>query len=133
MVFDGTKPRRYQYSPLEKHGQIRLLRLLGDDVNGTLRCSIIHTTLSSDARFAALSYVWGDPIRPYKMLTENGQYIPLTKSLHDAMKDLRSMREFQDKLFWIDQISINQEDNEERGQQVTMMNEIFRSAEQVIT
>ncbi len=106
IAIDDTESRRYQYSPLEKHGQIRVLQLHADNADGTLCCSIIHTTLSSDARFAALSYVRGNPIRPYKMLTENGQYIPLTKSLHDALKDLRSTREFQDKMFWIDQICI---------------------------
>jgi hypothetical protein len=59
--------------------------------------------------------------------------IPLTKNLGNALKDLQDTDAIQRKVFWIDQICINQDDIHERGRQVAIMGEIYTSATQVIT
>lgn len=66
---------------------------------------------------------------------ENGSsgYVSVTSNLHNLLKDLRSTTDISTKLFWIDQITINQADEQEKGQQVNLMKKIYRHASQVIT
>ena len=58
--------------------------------------------------------------------------IPLTENLNDALRDLWNAEELTNKVFWIDQICIDQE-GEEKSHQVAMMGQIYRNAARVIT
>jgi hypothetical protein len=67
------------------------------------------------------------------MLVGDDQYIPLTISLHEALQNLRAIADIGPKIFWVDQICINQVDIEERDRQVAMMGTIYKTATRVIT
>jgi hypothetical protein len=58
--------------------------------------------------------------------------IPLTKNLNDALHDLWNADELTSKVFWIDQICIDQE-GEEKNHQVAFMGQIYKNASRVIT
>lgn len=100
-----------------------------------LECKISQVEVGTD-KYQALSYEWGDAKEPYKVIVRDERgingYIPLTENLNRALMDLRDSPEIKDKRFWIDQISINQKDDLERGHQVQSMASIYRNASRVI-
>lgn len=140
---------QHNYEPIEP-GWIRILDLLnkpGD--SGPLQCRLRQIRLpqakvrNSGNDYNALSYVWGSENKPFEMqvlLAENGYgpststgKIPLTKSLHNALQDLRDCDNIQPKTFWIDQICIDQSSDEEKSHQVSQMGKVFQHATSVWT
>lgn len=96
-----------------------------------------HTPAASCYRFdwgdyAALSYVWGNERNTRKIIV-NGQEIQVTRNLEHALRAFRERSEFgSDFKLWVDAISINQGDKEERGRQVRRMRDIYGNAWTVI-
>jgi hypothetical protein len=123
----------YHYAPLEKPTHIRVLHLKrgkdGDPLQGTIE----HVDVNSDVMFSAISYVWGDEETPYRILLACNQYLPLTRSLHEALQNLRAVEDIGQTTFWADQICIDQVNTDERNHQVAVMGSIYRKATQVIT
>jgi hypothetical protein len=130
------RSRIYAYSPLEEPRTIRVVELL-DSSGDELDCSLIHGRVDK-LKYQCLSYVWGKPDKPFKInVRDRGSgaivgHIPVTLNLHNALQDLRNSRDIQNKVFWIDQICIHQEDNVEKGRQVALMGEIYKAATAVI-
>lgn len=95
--------------------------------------------LASPSEYVALSYVWGDESKPFSIPVigeEDGRalgWIPLTKSLYDALQDLRDCDHFQQKTFWIDQLCIDQDDKLEKNKQVAQMLQIYERAKETVT
>jgi hypothetical protein len=130
-----NKLKTYLYRPLEGQTSIRVLQLYPNP--SRLECSIRHINLS-DGGYQALSYEWGPQDSCFHIHVQNDEdgdeaVIPLTTNLHNAIKSLRDTPAIQPKLFWIDQISINQNDKAEKGHQVELMGNIYRNAERAIT
>ncbi len=118
------------YVPLEHEDTFRLLVLEPAPApSATLRCRLIHVRLATHPAYEAVSYTWGKAVFPKILYLRNGQ-LKITRNLSSALSRFR----FQDKktLLWIDAVCINQRDNAERGRQVGMMPEIFRSASMVL-
>ncbi|KAG6005387.1 hypothetical protein E4U54_000357 [Claviceps lovelessii] len=140
----------YQYRPLPK-GEIRLLRLDATDTpNKFLSGSIIHHRLvnptfrcSSDAAAAyleytlpydALSYHWGSDHRAQcEVLIHddegNKSVLRITKTLHSIL--CRLVLPDRHRLIWVDAICINQinsSTNSEKGEQIQLMPDIYRTA-----
>ncbi|KAL7623165.1 hypothetical protein AAE478_006846 [Parahypoxylon ruwenzoriense] len=135
---------------LEKHTSgattprtIRLLRLLPARSDGLLACHI-HTVELDGAQtpsYDALSYTWGpttqDEIKNgmnderHRIIACNNRWLLVTENLFNCLKQLEKNRHYQRDL-WIDAICMNQDDNDECGQQVGIMAEIYRSAQRVI-
>ncbi|KAG6002440.1 hypothetical protein E4U21_003082 [Claviceps maximensis] len=140
----------YQYRPLQK-GEIRLLRL--DATNSPkqlLSGSIIHHRLmnptyrrSTDTAAAyleytlpyeALSYHWGSDGRTLcEVLIHddegNNSIIRITKTLHSIL--CRLVLADRHRLIWADAICINQinsSTNSEKGEQIQLMPDIYRTA-----
>ena len=145
------KPR-YKYKPLNGCDEIRLLQLHAnpDPKSPHVSCEVHHVRLGMNPPpFHALSYVWGSLDKDFIVSCETGKmYIPVTKSLHAALRAMRdpdSAYDFKhgamqdlpkpDKspFYWADGICINQDDIDERNQQVTLMGDIYRNAHRVIT
>lgn len=79
--------------------------------------------------YCALSYVWGSPDNTIPIFVD-GYEFGATKSLAAALQYISSMLQKDGVLLlWIDAISINQQDIQERNQQVAAMTEIYESAE----
>ncbi|KAJ4419488.1 hypothetical protein N0V82_004933 [Gnomoniopsis sp. IMI 355080] len=130
MMHPGTYSY-YTYKPLED-GDIRVVDLLSNP-REPLRCQLRHVN-SHDARYIALSYVWGGFLQTFPLEVDGfHRRIVLTENLYHALQDLRDCDDVQPKTFWIDQICINQHDDVEKSKQVMRMGEIYRRASQVVT
>lgn len=80
-------------------------------------------------RYRALSYVWGSRMRSHALECE-GKKIFMTENCDRALRDLRDDTDA--ITLWVDTICINQKDPDERAQQVSLMSEIYRYADEVV-
>lgn len=109
--------------------EIRLVRLLKDQRQDKIHCQLFHAPLANNPIYKALSYAWGSP-RATRPILVNGYQHSVTVNLELA---LRRLQQFDgDLILWIDALCINQSNNPERTKQVTLMHDIFSSAEEVI-
>ncbi|KAG8161348.1 hypothetical protein KVR01_009612 [Diaporthe batatas] len=126
---------RYDYCVLESDRHIRLLHITIDEHVPLPRLKIINVPLDSAPAFEALSYCWGDDTKLYQIPIETDQdfdtrSIPSTDSVATAMVFVP--RSCSTRYIWIDQICINQEDDNEKGQQIALMGEIYSTATRVL-
>ncbi|KAF2112686.1 heterokaryon incompatibility, partial [Lophiotrema nucula] len=77
--------------------------------------------------YTTLSYTWGSH-RQTANITVNGRAFGIRKNLLAFLEQAARSDEDPDRLFWIDQICINQQDTEERNEQVTQMGRIYKEA-----
>ena len=142
----GPRHSSFEYPPLiPVQRSIRLLDLSGRIThnNTAIIGSLKSFDLSSCPPYRALSYTWGSPFpkdgepseignwcTPTQVLNCNGTLVYIRQNLHDALQSLiqRGMA----GIYWIDSICINQQDDQERGAQVSMMGDIFAGAVEVI-
>ena len=95
-----------------------------------MKCTFDHAVLGTNApAYEALSYTWGS-IHSVGSITLNDTPFHVTKNLNAALRDLRLPHTT--RVVWIDAICINQADNDERGEQVQLMREIYTQAKEVI-
>jgi hypothetical protein len=102
---------RYVYEPLQSSQHIRVLTLCGASEDA-VQCTI-NPIRFRPSSYQALSYVWGSRDQAFRAVVRDrgGQalgYIPLTMNLHHALRDLWHSHEVTLKVFWIDQICIDQ-------------------------
>ncbi|KAH8651911.1 heterokaryon incompatibility protein-domain-containing protein [Tricladium varicosporioides] len=126
---------RYQYNPLSTSDSIRVFQF--HETRSQLECTIREIKLS-DGGYTALSYEWGSHETPFRMIVRDHDgialgYVPLTINLRSALADLRDTQGLESGQYWIDQITIDQSDNLEKGHQVKLMKDVYRNAFQVIT
>jgi hypothetical protein len=100
------------------------------DPSRPISCQCAHVSLDDTARapYVTISYGWGSGDKPHQILI-NGHLLSIGSSVHDVLRSKRITES--GRLLWIDAISINQEDKEEKSQQVGLMGEIYSSAEVV--
>ncbi|KAJ9612349.1 hypothetical protein H2200_003946 [Cladophialophora chaetospira] len=91
----------------------------------------LHDT---DYQFYAVSYTWGSDVKDKSVLWLHRR-IHVTESCYDVCRQIMAKtRMIARDLWWvwIDQISIDQSNDAERGQQIRMMGDIFRAAHTVV-
>jgi hypothetical protein len=123
----------YSYSPLKGPRSFRLLRFISDCTNSEhIHCHFEEFDRGSDQcpQYTALSYAWGD-VKTTAPITLNGRLSFVTENLREALVYLK--RNCPNILLWVDALSINQEDPNERGHQVSQMRAIYSEASNVIT
>ncbi|KAG0646983.1 Heterokaryon incompatibility protein [Hyphodiscus hymeniophilus] len=137
---------KYQYKPLPPgYAEIRLVRLQPAPArsNSPIEIEIFHVELSSQPVYKALSYAWGSdertdavnvlvPRRKSRISSGHRRFLELriASNLAIALRHLRHTRK--SRTLWIDAISINQDDLDERGTEVLEMGSIYRNAQEVI-
>lgn len=117
----------YQYRPLEGPNALRLVGIQSAlNFDQPLELTIFHACLDDSPLYAALSYEWNNE-RPWRLIDCNGSSsILVTSNCHNALRRLRRKKNVQ--ILWVDAICINQADTQERNSQVSMMIDIYRSA-----
>ncbi|CZR70249.1 uncharacterized protein PAC_20150 [Phialocephala subalpina] len=122
----------FNYTPLETARSIRLIQLEPQPFssNAPCWCKFIHKSLDDSFEYDALSYTWGDGAVQRTISCEDGQELKVGINLHSALTALRSFEMRSSRLLWIDALCINQNDNEERNQQVSLMADIYSKAGQ---
>jgi len=94
-----------------------------------VRCEVISVTFASIPKYEALSYTWGeeDATRTIEL---NHRSFRVRKNLYDALYHLRNNEK--ERVIWVDAICINQNDNDERSCQVSIMPSIYSRAQKVL-
>ncbi|KAI0594636.1 heterokaryon incompatibility protein-domain-containing protein [Biscogniauxia sp. FL1348] len=122
---------------------VRLLRLIPSKEEGIITCQLQVKDINTNPRpvYHALSYTWG-PTTEWEVnngMTDdrkcpiicNGQELAITENLLNCLLQLEA-DSYYDKDLWIDAICVDQENHDERCQQISMMDDIYRSAERVV-
>lgn len=123
----------FQYTSLDPSKKtIRILHLHPGDKDDPVVCSLKDQSVDEYQwpSYNALSYQWGDATSS-KAICVNGSKFEVRNNLHSALVQLRSR--YEDKVFWIDAICIDQSNLAEKSRQVRLMAEIYRNAVNVIT
>jgi hypothetical protein len=115
----------FQYSDQLHPGELRLLHVEPGVFKEELRCTLTKYARCEAPKYSALSYCWGNPSRPHTLVV-NGRSFPITNSVYEALQHLRLTQE--ELVIWIDQLSINQDDLEEKGAQVRQMYRTYQDA-----
>ncbi len=121
----------FQYRSLESaNNETRLIRVHpAISSNAPLFVEVFTVSLDDKPNYVALSYIWGSSEKNCCVICVDGSMIRITMNLFMALNGLRQ-QSFQ--FVWADQISINQEDVQERSQQVARMSRIYRQAKSVV-
>jgi len=122
----------FEYKPIDLDGpSFRLVRLFKGDDRSEIRCELFDAWADSNILipYEALSYAWGS-LHKTITIEVNGCTLAVTSNLFSALLHLRDRE--QDRILWIDAISIDQQNKEERGHQVKYMAEIYRNAQRVV-
>ncbi|MCJ1397675.1 hypothetical protein MMC11_000871 [Xylographa trunciseda] len=107
---------KYQYRPLVKDTEIRLLRLTGMvaiDRCNYLTCEIVHADLDSAPTYQAVSYAWGALDVNYPIIINDTECLLITRSLQDFLEQA---------------FSFSENIKTERSRQVLLMRRIFQES-----
>ncbi|KAJ4360651.1 uncharacterized protein N0V89_001217 [Didymosphaeria variabile] len=128
-----------EYVPLKRPRWIRVLKLEPGFVYMKIRVSLLHLNLDDPSHlpYEAISYTW----RAYYSFEAhkddwkediicNGRYVRITRSLFHALSVFR--RTDRARIIWADALCINQEDEQEKGHQVGLMQQIYKRAFHVL-
>lgn len=130
MAGERSKSAIYRPLPLPTPRSIRLLTILPGKRSDIVQCTLRVVDLEDDPPYEALSYVWGNPDPPSRILC-NGKSFRVTPNLGAALQHLRYADASKARILWIDAICINQADLDERSQQVSFMKEVYGLARSV--
>ncbi|KAI0446045.1 heterokaryon incompatibility protein-domain-containing protein [Xylaria telfairii] len=116
----------YQYEELRPL-EFRLVRIFPKRMS-TIKCEIIHVSLTDPPPYTAISYAWGDADDKQSIQIDNIS-ISIAVSLFGALDALRKRQE--DVFVWADALCIDQQNRDERSQQVQLMTKIYAEATEV--
>jgi hypothetical protein len=121
------------YEPLGR-GEIRLVHISPDPVDGTARYSLVTTRLEEAQSYHAISYVWGATAEMTHKLPVGGKWLGTIASAFEILHDhVPCWSPPSGGYYWIDSVCINQKDLDERSRQVEMMGSIYSRADDVIS
>lgn len=125
-----TKAWSLIYEPLPEGDYLRILILQPGNYDDDIVCNLkIQTHRRSRDKYAAISYVWGDPDDTVD-ITCNDSVASITRNLADALRVFRHPRTI--RRLWADALCINQNDIEEKGHQVGKMGRVYQNALKVL-
>lgn len=118
------------HDPLKGDNYIRIIILHPgkpeDEISCVLKC---ETRRRSKNKYAAISYVWGDASHTQPIRC-NGQVVNIGRNLADALRRFRHRTTI--RRLWADALCIDQDDDREKGQQVSRMGQVYRNASCVL-
>lgn len=122
----GMTSKPYRYEPLRPR-QIRLVQAERHTSTGFHSCKFRAVDLDDlPVDYVAISYCWGNPSRVSKVNCAGGGTLDITSSVEDVLHWLTDSHRVD--YFWIDLLSINQDDLMEKTEQVSIMWEIYSRA-----
>ncbi|KAI5457047.1 heterokaryon incompatibility protein-domain-containing protein [Mariannaea sp. PMI_226] len=117
---------KYEYKSLPVGGFARYLVLQpASSDTDPLVCNLYTARLEEFPPFEAISYVWGSSAKN-RPITCDGNAFYITENLLEALHQVRLVNK--PRTLWVDLICINQTDAEERGHQVSMMGQIYKTS-----
>lgn len=132
----STEPPIFQHNPLEDaKTHIRLLKVVSVDESRPIRvhCELAAFPIAQGPPYHAISYTWGDAASLASILI-NGHHMFVRTNCEYALRQASQsdLDEAKGAFIWIDSICVNQHDNDEKGAQVAMMGDIFKTAARVL-
>jgi hypothetical protein len=113
---------------------IRLLAIYPGEFVSPIQISLAEVRSREHPQYEALSYTWatedGDCSRSSQIRCDDGNILLVTKNCELALRYLR--KQDLPRTLWVDAISINQEDTQERGHQVGIMRDVYANATEVL-
>jgi hypothetical protein len=134
----GEGPYRYKSLNVSRGGiqrggkstqKIRLLKLLRRKLFTKMECKLIIVNVNDAPPYEAISYTWGNEKPSIEIIVDNAT-LKVTPAVSEILEYRHSF--IGTKLFWIDSICINQSDDDEKSQQVTLMKQIYSRASRVV-
>ena len=118
----------YFHEPLsDRTRQIRLVKIVSsDNEDGIPSCRLTTEYLDQAPEYFALSYVCGDPHDLVPCHVDNKTF-KIYRNLAGALRHLPGVCG-PDVLYWIDCLSIDQRNDDEKSAQVILMSKIFKTA-----
>ncbi|RSL99206.1 hypothetical protein CEP52_009871 [Fusarium oligoseptatum] len=121
---------KLEYSRLQNSTSFRLLQILSEGGQDILRCKMFDADLAAQdtPRYIALSYTWHEESLPniFRPVLINEKYLEVSLNLWNFLQNYRETAG--ERIIWIDQICINQDDQNERVQQIGQMCAIYERA-----
>lgn len=121
---------KLDYHRLPTTTGFRLLKILSEGGDDILRCSMFNADLAAQETpsYIALSYTWHEESLPttFQPVLINDKRLDVSLNLWNFLQNYRHTAG--ERIIWIDQICINQEDEEERVQQIGQMCAIYERA-----
>ncbi|KAL5376330.1 hypothetical protein DPSP01_010555 [Paraphaeosphaeria sporulosa] len=115
------------YTPL-KEDEFRLLSISPSENPHAPLVGTLRTTSFFEARYSAISYVWGDASSPEDAQI-NGHTVQLQRNLASALRYIRTTGALEVcSAIWADAVCINQKDILEKNRQVAIMHHIYSNA-----
>lgn len=108
---------------------IRVLDLSPAAERWEIKAGLRTVRLEDNPAFEALSYEWGDP-RKSHWISVGGKRSSVTANLWKALHNIR--HETETRTVWVDAISIDQTNLNEKSSQVPLMSLIYRRAKTVL-
>ena len=112
--------------------EIRLVNLHAGDGSLPMEIELNIEKYGARPDYEAVSYVVGPPDASAIIMVRRGKRIrpiPISKTLDAVLRILREP--FEDRLLWVDALSIDQDNPDERSAQISKMSRIFREARHV--
>ncbi|KIW04984.1 hypothetical protein, variant [Verruconis gallopava] len=130
LFYDPREPFRSTDLPAlqDPTASIRLIRVEPGSGATPIVAHIETASFSSNPSYIAISYHWGDA-RRVKDITLNRKRALVTENLWEALHNMR--HPYEQRVFWVDSVSINQIDLHEKNTQVALMGFIYRRARRV--
>jgi len=113
--------------------RIRLVKIAPGPADSIIECEICKCFLDQAPDYTAISYTWGSPLGFREILIE-GHPHRVAKNLWRFLKQVRELPN-EKRLavwFWIDALSVDQSNPQEKLDQVGIIASIFRNAERTI-
>lgn len=129
----------YQYHTLPTKDSIRIVVLdPADNHEAPLTCTIfirgrpelLQSTDSHINNYEAISYAWGTPTFTKSLICDKTSFLKITPNVDSLLRSVRKPHKCRN--LWIDAISLNQADLDEKSQQVPLMGNIYHQASKVI-
>ncbi|PMD34267.1 HET-domain-containing protein [Hyaloscypha variabilis F] len=124
----------YRYQALDAtRQQIRLIKLVKNTSSKRPRCKIYTFDLASAPKYIALSYTWGPPDPSRRILVDKKAF-EVRENLYNFLCSFQTGSAITTDIayIYIDQISIDQENLQERNSQVRLMSDIYTQSSHVV-
>lgn len=124
----------YIYDRVRSSSEIRLVQIQHRECTTADDITLVTKSLEETGlKYTAISYVWGDPRKTHD-LRINGKWLSVPTSTFEIVQtQLQWWAVDSDRLFWIDSLCINQDNNEEKQDQMKLMRRIYSEADQVVS
>lgn len=127
---DVTQDELFQHPPLATpKTEIRLLELQPGTGDQEIRCKLRVCDRTNLPEYSAISYTWGDT-RGTRYVRIDGKILAVGENCWIALQQVRMANH--PRWVWIDAISINQHDGNEKNHQVQEMAKVYENAKCVL-